>query len=52
MIYYCEKCELYFPEEELIDILPDGGRFHNECKDEDINQMSEEEIIEELNNGK
>ena len=48
-IYYCDHCQRYFPEEEIYYDRPDGGLVHQDCGRYDVEEVSEEEILEELN---
>jgi hypothetical protein len=49
MIYYCEKCGVWFPEDDLMEIMPDVGVFHADCNNPDFEEYSEREIIKLLN---
>ncbi len=51
MIYYCYRCETHFNDDDIMEIQPDGGTFHSVCRSDDFEELTEKEIIEQLNLG-
>jgi hypothetical protein len=48
-IYRCNECEVYFDDNEIISVQPDGGVFHDNCKKDDYDELTHNEILEALN---
>ncbi len=48
-IYYCDECEVYFDDSETVEVKPDGGIFHEDCKKDDYHELTHNEILEALN---
>jgi len=49
IIARCNECQKYFDSEDLIYIQPDIGAFCPECHSDDLDMLSEREVLEELN---
>lgn len=46
---HCEKCDKYYDAEELVYVRPDVGAFCPDCHSDYLDFMSEEEVLEALN---
>lgn len=49
-IFYCEDCDKYFEEDDIIATQPDGGHFCPDCRGDHLNCFTtEKEIVFILN---
>lgn len=48
-IYYCDNCKVYFDDSDMVEMKPDGGYYHWECKKDELQELTHEEILNVLN---
>jgi len=49
IIVYCENCKTYHSDDELLYLQPDIGAFCPECKSDELDFMSDREVLGALN---